>query len=54
MKPFSFESKFGKIILSYIQKYNHEKYWNRREKVIDPLNKTNILIKLYKKNRCLS
>lgn len=47
MKPFSFESKFGKIILSYIQKYNHEKYWNRREKVIDPLNKTNILIKLY-------
>jgi serine O-acetyltransferase len=47
MKTFSFQSKIGFFILCYIQKYNHEKYWCRRNIVINPKNNTNILIKLY-------
>lgn len=46
MKPFSTESKFGKKILSYIQHYNHQKYWRRRNYVVDP-SKGNLLLKLY-------
>jgi serine O-acetyltransferase len=44
--PFSFDHKLGKRILSIIQKYNHKKYWLRRQKVIDPAYKNKIL-KLY-------
>lgn len=47
MKGFSFNNKAGKIILAYIQNYNHSKYWRRREIVINPANKTNVLLKLY-------
>lgn len=47
MRPFSFKHKFGRQILSLIQKYDHKKYWRRRNIVINPTNKTNILIKLY-------
>lgn len=43
---FSFNNKFGKKILSFIQGYNHKKYWERRSKVIDP-NYKNVLVKLY-------
>ena len=43
---FEFNNNFGKIILSIIQKYNHEKYWRRREKVINK-NYKNKLLKLY-------
>lgn len=43
---FSFNNKFGKKLLSYIQGYNHIKYWERRTKVIDP-NYNNVLLKLY-------
>lgn len=43
---FSFENKFGRWILSVIQKYNHRKYWRRREKVVNPSYK-NVLLKLY-------
>lgn len=44
---FSFDNKFGKWILSMIQHYNHKKYWRRREIVVNPYSKTNILLKLY-------
>ncbi len=47
MKSFSFDSKFGKYLLQFIQHYNHRKYWRRRAIVIDPANKTNVLLKLY-------
>lgn len=47
MNSFSFDHKFGKYLLRFIQRYNHKKYWKRRAIVIDPKNKTNILIKLY-------
>lgn len=43
---FSFNNKFGKYILSFIQKHNHSKYWSRREKVINPQYRNSIL-KLY-------
>lgn len=42
-----FQSNFGRKILSFIQHYDHDKYWRRRSVVIDSMNKTNILIKLY-------
>lgn len=41
MNPFSFQHKLGRIILSWIQHYNHEKYWKRRAVVINPQDKTN-------------
>lgn len=44
---FNMKSRFGKFVLSYIQKYNHQKYWRRRAITVDPSNKTSILIKLY-------
>lgn len=47
MKSFSFDSKIGKYLLTFVQKYNHAKYWGRRAIVVDPLNKTNILLKIY-------
>lgn len=45
--PFSFKNSLGKKILSYIQNYNHKKYWQRRQLIVDPGSKTNILLKLY-------
>lgn len=47
MKPFSFQSKWGKYFLSLLQHYNHEKYWTRRSVVINPQDKTHLLLKLY-------
>ncbi|WP_044137431.1 serine O-acetyltransferase [Bacteroides oleiciplenus] len=47
MKPFSFHHKFGRVFLSWIQHYNHKKYWKRRAVVVNPQNKTNLLLKLY-------
>lgn len=47
MNSFSFNNKWGRLILNFIQKYNHAKYWKRREIVINPENKTFLLIKLY-------
>lgn len=34
-------------IMGYVQHYNPEKYWRRREIVVDPTNKTPYLIKLW-------
>ena len=47
MNPFSFQHKFGHIILSWIQHYNHEKYWKRRAVVVNSQDKANLLLKLY-------
>ena len=33
--------------MSWVKGYNHEKYWHRRSIVVDPKNKTPLLIKLY-------
>lgn len=47
MKPFSQHSSMGKRIMSWIQNYNHEKYWKRRAKLIDPFDNSPLLLKLY-------
>lgn len=47
MKTFSKTNKLGLKIMSIIKGYNHEKYWRRRTIVVDPNNKTNLLVKLY-------
>lgn len=47
MLTFSFNSKWGHKILSFIQGYNHDKYWRRRAVVVDPQNRTPLLLKLY-------
>ena len=47
MIGFSFNNKWGKFFLRSIQKYNHSKYWRRRSVLVDPENKTFLLIKLY-------
>ena len=47
MKPFSFQHKLGRVLLSWIKHYNHEKYWKRRDIVINPNDKTYLLLKLY-------
>ncbi len=44
MIPFSFQCKLGRIILFWMQHYNHEKYWKF---VTNPQNKTNLLLKFY-------
>lgn len=41
------KSKFVEWVMSIVTHYNHKKYWRRRNVVVDPDNKTNILIKLY-------
>ena len=46
MKPFSTDSKIGKKLLSWVQCYDHEKYWRRRHYVVDP-NIGNTFLKLY-------
>jgi len=47
MNPFSFDNRFGLRVLSYIQGYNHKKYWKRRDIVTSPDCRTPLLIKLY-------
>lgn len=47
MITFSIKSKIGLRIMSWVRGYNHEKYWHRRSIVVDPTNKTPLLIKLY-------
>ncbi len=47
MHSFSFQHKLGRILLSWIQHYNHEKYWKRRAVVTNPQNKSNLLLKLW-------
>lgn len=37
----------SRFILSLMKGYNHQKYWSRREKVINPNSKTPLFIKLY-------
>lgn len=44
---FSFENKFGHLILTFIQNYNHQKYWRRRAIVVNPNSKIHIMIRLY-------
>lgn len=34
-------------LLGLLKGYNHEKYWKRREKVVDPKNRTPMVVKLY-------
>lgn len=41
------KSRFQQILLSWIHGYDHEKYWRRRSKVIDPTDQTPIWLKLY-------
>ena len=41
------ESQFIQKIMSFINHYDHEKYWKRRSIVIDPTNKTPKWLKLY-------
>lgn len=47
MKPFTFQNSLGHRILSWIQHYNHDKYWKRRNIVISPQKKTLLVVKLY-------
>lgn len=47
IQPFSPGSMIGKTIMSFIQSYNHVKYWRRRAVVVDPSNKTPVLLKLW-------
>ena len=47
MESFNFNNNLGKLFLSFVQKYNHNKYWHRRALVVNPNNKTPILLKLY-------
>lgn len=41
------KSHFQKWILSFVHGYNHEKYWRRRNVVVNPLAKIPIIVKLY-------
>lgn len=47
MKPFSPESRFGKWVMSIIQGYDHAGYWRMRAVVVDPDDKTPLLLKLW-------
>lgn len=40
-------NRTAKFLMAYLSGYNHEKYWKRREIVINPKNKTFLLVKLY-------
>lgn len=41
------ENKFVKKIMSYINHYDHEKYWRRREVVVNSNIKASIIKRLY-------
>lgn len=47
MGPFSSNNKFGRWLLSIIQGYSHEKYWKRKNIVVNPSNKIPLFLKLY-------
>lgn len=47
MEPFSLNNRFGRWILRLVQGYNSKKYWHRRNCVINPDDKTNVIVKLY-------
>lgn len=47
ISPFSNKSKIGKKIMGVIQHYDHEKYWRRRQQVVDPNSKCGLIKKLY-------
>ena len=36
------QNKFRRFILSYIQHYNHDLYWKRRDYLVNPLKKNKI------------
>ncbi len=40
-------ARLGILFKSIIQHYNHDKYWKRRSIVVNPHNRTSILMKLY-------
>lgn len=46
-KPFALDSKFGLKIISIINNYNHDKYWRRREILVDPTSKASVFKKLW-------
>ena len=50
---FKITNYIGRKILNRIQKYDHVKYWKRRNKVVDKNYKKIILYVLYQKNRFL-
>ena len=47
MKPFSFQSRIGRRVMSWIQGYDHGKYWRRRAAVVDPDSGTWLPVKLW-------
>ena len=46
-KPFALDYKFGLKIISIINNYNHDKYWRRREILVDPTSKASVFKKLW-------
>jgi serine O-acetyltransferase len=46
IQPFSPESAIGIWAMSFIKGYNHVTYWRRRAAVVDPFNRTPVLLKL--------
>ena len=47
MKPFSVDSRFGRRVMSWVQGYDHRKYWRRRAAVVDPRSGLSLLKKLW-------
>ena len=50
MNPFSFSNKLGRRFLSFLQHYNHQKYWRRRNVVVGSANNyppPPLIVKLY-------
>lgn len=47
MSGINFSSKFLKYFQSIITGYNHKKYWERREKIINPDSKIPLILKYY-------
>lgn len=47
MKPFTVRSRFGRRIMSWIQQYDHRKYWRRRAAVVDPDSGVSLPLKLW-------
>ena len=41
------ENRFIKKFMSYINHYDHEKYWKRRQLVVDPKSKIPNILRLY-------
>lgn len=47
MGKINFNSKIAKWLNVIFYGYNHEKYWKRREKIVNPKSKTPLLLKYY-------